>query len=268
MKDSFILYTDQRAVIEKLTDEQAGKLIKAIYQYTEEGTMPELDTLLEIAIIPIKQNIDKNNEKWEEERQKRSEAGRLGGLKKAKNQQSTSSTKQNQAELSNAKEYQAELSNAKECLANQAVYVNVNDNVNDNDNDNDNDNKLNEFNLLNVFDEKFQCDCKADSTGKRCARKATYQINGKNYCNQHSKEMITGHFDESRKRKVFVKPTVEEVRTYCRERRNNVNAENFINFYESKGWKVGNTPMKDWKACVRTWEQRDKSNKTGWELIE
>lgn len=74
--------------------------------------------------------------------------------------------------------------------------------------------------------------------------------------------------DKEKRKRTFVKPTVEEVRAYCRERRNNVNAENFINFYESKGWKVGNTPMKDWKACVRTWEQRDKSNKTGWELIE
>ena len=86
--------------------------------------------------------------------------------------------------------------------------------------------------------------------------------NDNNKINEFNLSNVSG------KRKVFVKPTVEEVRTYCRERRNNVNAENFINFYESKGWKVGNTPMKDWKACVRTWEQRDKSNKTGWELIE
>ena len=36
-----------------------------------------------------------------------------------------------------------------------------------------------------------------------------------------------------------------------------MNPERFIDFYASKGWKVGNQPMKDWKACVRTWEQRD-----------
>ena len=264
MKDSFILYTDQRAVIEKLTDEQAGKLIKAIYQYTEEGTMPELDTLLEIAIIPIKQNIDKNNEKWEEERQKRSEAGRLGGLKKAKNQQSTNSTKQSQAELSNARECQAELSNAKECLANQAVYVNVNDNVNVINKD-----KLNDFNLSYVFDEKVQCDCMAESTDKQCERIATYRINGRNYCNQHSKGTIVEHLDGNKTRKVFVKPTVDEVRAYCQERKNDVDAESFIDFYQSKGWKVGNAPMKDWKACVRTWEKRaGPKRKTEWELIE
>ena len=56
----------------------------------------------------------------------------------------------------------------------------------------------------------------------------------------------------------FVPPTVEDVRAYCNERKNNVDPQKFIDFYASKGWKVGNTPMKDWKACVRTWEQRDK----------
>ena len=57
----------------------------------------------------------------------------------------------------------------------------------------------------------------------------------------------------------FVKPSVDEVRDYCKERGNNVNPESFVDFYESKGWKVGSNPMKDWKACVRTWEQRHKS---------
>jgi hypothetical protein len=59
-------------------------------------------------------------------------------------------------------------------------------------------------------------------------------------------------------------PTVEEVAAYCRERGNRVDAERFVDFYASKGWKVGNQPMKDWKACVRTWERReDKPKQTG-----
>ena len=55
----------------------------------------------------------------------------------------------------------------------------------------------------------------------------------------------------------FAPPSIEEVTQYCQERGNNVNPQQFINFYESKGWKVGSSPMKDWKACIRTWEQRD-----------
>ena len=55
-------------------------------------------------------------------------------------------------------------------------------------------------------------------------------------------------------KKRFKKPTVEEVQAYCRERQNGVDAAAFVNFYEAKGWVVGRSPMKDWKAAVRTWE--------------
>lgn len=59
--------------------------------------------------------------------------------------------------------------------------------------------------------------------------------------------------------KRFKKPTVEEVATYCKERNNNVDPQRFWNFYEAKGWKIGKSPMKDWKACVRTWEKDEQS---------
>ena len=59
------------------------------------------------------------------------------------------------------------------------------------------------------------------------------------------------------------RPTREEVAAYCEERRNDVDADAFVDFYESKGWLVGKTPMKDWKACVRTWERRPKGYDTG-----
>jgi predicted phage replisome organizer len=58
----------------------------------------------------------------------------------------------------------------------------------------------------------------------------------------------------------FVKPTREEIFNYCNERKNQVNPSQFYDFYESKNWMVGKNKMKDWKAAVRTWEQRNKSN--------
>ena len=61
------------------------------------------------------------------------------------------------------------------------------------------------------------------------------------------------------KRERFSPPSVEEVSDYCKERHNSVDAQRFVDFYASKGWKIGQNPMKDWKACVRTWEQRDKT---------
>ena len=63
--------------------------------------------------------------------------------------------------------------------------------------------------------------------------------------------------DESCGSSRFRPPKVEEVAAYCLERGNGIDAQHFIDFYESKGWKVGRTPMKSWKAAVRTWENRN-----------
>lgn len=58
--------------------------------------------------------------------------------------------------------------------------------------------------------------------------------------------------------KRFVPPSVDEVRVYCLERGNSVDPQRFVDYYSSNGWMVGKTKMKDWKAAVRTWEQREK----------
>ena len=60
-------------------------------------------------------------------------------------------------------------------------------------------------------------------------------------------------------RKRFVPPTVEEVADYCRERQNGIDPEAFVDFYMGKGWLVGKSPMKDWRAAVRTWEHERRS---------
>ena len=64
--------------------------------------------------------------------------------------------------------------------------------------------------------------------------------------------------DTDKKKRKFTPPSVDEVRAYCNERGNGVDPEQFVAFYTSKGWKVGNNPMKDWKAAVITWEKRNK----------
>ena len=58
----------------------------------------------------------------------------------------------------------------------------------------------------------------------------------------------------------FVHPSVEEVAEYIREKGYSVDAEAFIDYYESNGWKVGRQSMKDWKAAVRTWERRKEND--------
>jgi len=65
----------------------------------------------------------------------------------------------------------------------------------------------------------------------------------------------------------FTPPSVDEVNDYCNQRNNSVDPQTFIDFYQAKGWMVGKNKMKDWKACVRTWEtnrkQRSKPRKEG-----
>ena len=60
--------------------------------------------------------------------------------------------------------------------------------------------------------------------------------------------------------KRFTPPTVDDVRAYCQERQNGIDAQYFVDYYTRNGWMVGRTKMKDWKATVRTWEQREKQN--------
>lgn len=56
------------------------------------------------------------------------------------------------------------------------------------------------------------------------------------------------------------RPTVEDVQEYISLNNYAVNAERFVDYYESNGWKVGRNPMKDWKACVRTWHKKEQDN--------
>lgn len=80
------------------------------------------------------------------------------------------------------------------------------------------------------------------------------------------KEIHSSAKSTTTKRKRFEKPTLSQITQYCLERNNNVNAEQFYDYYESNGWKVGKNSMKDWKAAIRTWEKNNynkpaKSNK-------
>jgi len=80
-------------------------------------------------------------------------------------------------------------------------------------------------------------------------------------CTDNTNINITNtNLTDSNKKALFKKPTLDEVKNYCILRKNNIEAESFIDFYESKDWLIGKNKMKDWKACVRTWESREKNN--------
>jgi len=144
MKKSFLLYIDLLEVIDELTDEQAGKLFKAIKDFML-GKELDLDPIIKVAFHPIKTHLLRDSGKYDEVVQKRKEAGVKGARQK----------------LANAEIQKQMLANAKtnkQSLANLAD--NVNDNVNGNDNVNDNVNDIYEIPLakcveIALRDEKY-----------------------------------------------------------------------------------------------------------------
>lgn len=67
--------------------------------------------------------------------------------------------------------------------------------------------------------------------------------------------------DKPQRSPKFIKPSLEDIKAYCIERNNGIDAELFFNHYESNGWMVGKNPMKDWKASVHTWEKKQREFK-------
>lgn len=120
-RNSFVLFTEIVEVIKELTNEQKGMLFQAILDY-QLGIEPDIeDQMVKIAFIPIKQNLDRNNEKWEKKRIARSEAGKKGMKSRWSNKAITNDNKNNKAISEITK-----------------ITVNVNDNENVNVNGNEN----------------------------------------------------------------------------------------------------------------------------------
>lgn len=59
-----------------------------------------------------------------------------------------------------------------------------------------------------------------------------------------------------KKESATIPPTADMVMAYCKKRNNGIDAQQFIDFYEARGWMIGKTKMKDWQAAIRTWERR------------
>ena len=76
---------------------------------------------------------------------------------------------------------------------------------------------------------------------------------------ENKKEIEKKVDDKTSTKKRFVKPTIDQIAAYINEKNLHFDADGFYDYYESKGWLVGKSPMKDWKAACRTWEHNRKS---------
>ena len=107
----------------------------------------------------------------------------------------------------------------------------------------------------------LQCNTNVTQVKQLCNGEIEIEIE-KEIAREKEIELDTKANKSPTKAKRFVKPTLSEIKQYCMERKNNVTAEQFYDYYESNGWKVGKNSMKDWKACVRTWERSEYRKST------
>ena len=116
---------------------------------------------------------------------------------------------------------------------------------NDNDNDNDND--------LSFLEKKKQ---KSASVKKSGIEEIDFKELSVEMLKEEKEKNSAQKEKEKSSAKAFTPPSPAEVAAYCRERGNDISPESFCSFYASKGWRVGNQPMKDWRAAIRHWETR------------
>lgn len=100
------------------------------------------------------------------------------------------------------------------------------------------------------------------NAANRAGKKAEPETNKENLAAEPQPEEKTAQEiqQEKPKRKNFVKPTVEEIAAFCKEKKYTVSAQQFFNYYESNGWKIGRNAMKSWQAAVQNWNTREKAN--------
>ena len=131
-KNSFLVYAaDIKETLDDMTDEQVGKLFRGMVDYQVTGEAPVFSGELKFAFIPIRQQMDRDNTKWEQTRAKRTESGRKGGIRSGEVRKAKAENEANKANASPNK-FTDKIINE----ANEAVNVNVNDNVNVNVNGN------------------------------------------------------------------------------------------------------------------------------------
>jgi hypothetical protein len=223
-KKSFVIHKDSLCILDRLTDEQAGKLFKAI-RNVQNGIEPTDDTLIQIVLEPFVQQFKRDEGKWQATIERNAKNGAKGGRPR----QSTDN--------------QSEKEETQEKPKNPVGY----------------------FGLLKNPNKPKKAD--SDSVSVSDSDSDSVSVN--------DSECIVEQSSPPKKstRTIFVKPAQDDIFAYMIEytqSKNQTYAKQFLqlesskmfNYYESKGWTIGKSPMKDWKATTRNWllNQNAKNN--------
>ena len=209
-KKSFVMYGSWSSAIEKMSNEQAGQLLKAIYALQDDENAEPEDPSVSFVFEIIKDKLFEDAKEWEKAKQRRSESGKKG-MEKRWSEDKRTITNDNTA-ITNDNSVITPITNDNTVTESiTPITVSVSGSV-------------------SVSDSVSVNESPSETKREKQAKE---------------------------KRLRFSAPSVDEVRDYCRERGNSIDAETFVDFYASKGWKVGNSPMKDWQSAIRTWEKRE-----------
>lgn len=243
------MYTAFYKPISILSDRQLGRLFRAIFAYNlSEAVSVEDD--IRMAFEFFKNQFDIDESKYQAKIMKCAEGGRKGGNPNFKKGQSNPYYSKNKGEKEDNPTL-TKITQDNPTLSQINLNVNVNDNVNVSSNEDNNPHTPNGVLPLT------QVSSPSDGENPLTFSEIESGLNT-------SENTPPPGSAPPPSQKRFVKPSVDEVRAYCTERRNGIDAQTWWDFYESKGWMVGSNHMKDWKSAVRTWEKRNNYANTNY----
>lgn len=210
--DGFMLYSDIAEQIDLLSDDEAGKLLKGLMSYAFNGETMTLPLPAQIVFLGVKSKIDRDFDKYEATKKRRSDAG-----KKHTGNQYSKSTEQNGTN------------------GTSVPFV------------------------PNVGTERNKMEQMEQTVTVTVPVTVTETVT-------EEKEKIKEKVESREKKSGFRPPSLAEIVAYIAEKGYKVDAERFFDFYESKGWMVGKSKMKDWKAAVRNWDRTDKKERSPTEI--
>ena len=237
-KGSFVFHLSYRKQLEKMTHEERGKLIINLMDLIEgaEPTYP-LEAYAEGVFDCISDRMLEEKAKYNErcEKSRKAIEARWNKQKKAEN------TENNPKNDTNVYERKKRIPIDTDIDTDTDTDIDT-----DIDTDTDIDilhSKECEYNIYNKCtrtDRNREIVLQDDDQGERARSSGS-----------SSEICIIG---KGKQQAVFIKPSLQQVREYCKERNNGISPERFVDYYEARGWMQGKNPMKDWKAAVRSWE--------------
>jgi len=247
------LYFDRLHIMDDLPDAKKGRLIWAIIQYAETGILPDFgrDLTLKIAFKCLKVDVDRAQTRETKDAKK---AGAPKGNKNAAKAESGDEVEQDVAELGESENFVENNSNQSENNSKQSKTIENNSKQLNSIQNNSNQLENNSKQLNSIQNNQNN----QNNSFKRKEIKEK-EIKEKELLEKESvKEKEMSGKPDTRTR--FKAPSVDEVRAYVAESGYSLDAERFVDYYSSNGWKVGRNPMKDWKAAVRNWCKGENSS--------